>query len=112
MNTEITASRGAVEVKKEKLVNDIKTVVDDADKLLKEVANSAAEEFAGARTKFEAQMGEAKSRLHDARVTAANNACSAMNATQDYARQNPLKIIAVAAAGLIAVICLSRCSSK
>ncbi len=112
MNTEITASRGAVEVKKEKLVNDIKIVVDDANKLLKEVANSAAEEFADARTRFEAKLGDTKSRLHDARVTATSNACGAMKATQDYTRQNPVKVIAGVAAGLVAVFCLSRCSSK
>lgn len=112
MNTEIAGSRGAVEVKKEKLVSDIKAVVDDADQLLKEVANSAAEEFAGARTRFEAKMGEAKSRLHDARVTATSNACGAVNATQDYVRQNPLKFFAVIAAGLIAVLCLSCRSSR
>lgn len=109
MNTELNASDGTVEGKKERLVKDLKSVVTDADGLLKEVANSTAEEFAVARTKIEGKLGEARSRLDDARIAVTEKAKSAADATHEYVRENPWKALGVAAAaGLIIGFLLSR----
>lgn len=109
MTTELIASRGTVQGTKENLVKDLKSVVADADDLLKEVANSTAEEFAAARMKFEAKLGAAKSRLNDARIAVARKAGSAADATNEYVRENPWKVVVGAAAvGLITAFLLRR----
>ena len=109
MNTELNASHGTVEGKQEKLVKELKGVVPDADDLLKKVANSTAEEFAAALTKIEGKLGEARSRLDDARLAVMEKAKGAADATHVYVRENPWKALGVAAAaGLIIGFLLSR----
>lgn len=109
MNTELNASHGTVEGMKEKLVKDLKGVVADADDLLKDVVNSSAEEFAAARTKIEAKLREAKSRLDDARLAVTEKAKGAADATDEYVRENPWTALGVAvAAGFIIGFLLSR----
>lgn len=109
MNTTLIASHRTFEVKKEKLVKDLKGVVADADDLLKVVSSSTAEEFAAARTKIEGRLGEARSRLNDARIAVTEKARGAANVTDEYVRENPWKVIGVAAAaGLVISFLLNR----
>lgn len=109
MNTEMNAGHGAVEARKEKLVKDLKGVVGDADDLMREVASSTAGELAAARTKIEGKLDEAKSRLGDARIAVTEKARVAADATNEYVRENPWKILGVAAAaGLVIGFLLSR----
>jgi ElaB/YqjD/DUF883 family membrane-anchored ribosome-binding protein len=109
MTTQRTASHGIVEIRKEILVNDLKRVVSDADDLLQEVAHSTAEEFAVARAKVEAKLGEAKVRLDDARIAVTQKARVAADATQEYVKENPWTVVGVAAAAaLIAAFFLRR----
>lgn len=109
MNTELNASHGTVEGKKEALVKDLKSVAGDANDLLKEVASSTAEGFAAARTKIEGKLGEARSRLDNARIAVTEKARGAADATQEYVKENPWKVLGVAAAaGLIIGFLLSR----
>ena len=68
MTTELTASSGPAAGKSEKLVKDLKSVVVDADDLLKELAGSTAEGFAAARTKVEGRLSDARARLAEARI--------------------------------------------
>ena len=112
MTTELNANLGTIESKKDKLVTDLKGVVADADDLLKQVASSTTEEFVAARSRIEARLGEAISSLRVARIEATRKACHAADATHDYVRDNPWKILGIAATGLIAAFLLSRCSSK
>lgn len=112
MTTELNANLGTIESKKDKLVTDLKGVVADADDLLKQVASSTTEEFVAARSRIEARLGEAISSLRVARIEATRKACHAADATHDYVRDNPWKIIGVAAAGLLAAFLVSRCSAK
>ncbi|MBA3033678.1 MAG: DUF883 family protein [Gammaproteobacteria bacterium] len=109
MTTELIASHGTVQGSKENLVKDLKSVVGDADDLLKAAVNSTAEEFTTARTKIEAKLGAAKSRLNDARSAVAKKAGSAANATNEYVRENPWKVVVGAAAvGLITAFLIRR----
>lgn len=109
MTTELTISHRAVEARKQTLVKGLRSVVSDADDLLKEVAHATAEEFAVAGSKMEDKLNEARSRLHDARILATRKACSAADATQAYVKENPMTVIGVAAAaGLLAAFLLSR----
>lgn len=108
MNTKPYTSPGAIEIKKEILIRDIKGVVADADDLLKEVASSTADEFAAARMKVEERLGEARSRLDDARIAATEKARCTARATQKYVRENPIKSVGIAAAAIIIGFLLSR----
>lgn len=103
MNTELNASHGTVEGKKEKLVEDLKGVVGDADDL------TTAAELAAARTTIEGKLGEAKSRLDDARIAITEKARGAADTTQEYVRENPWKVLGVATAvGIIIGFLLSN----
>ncbi len=105
MTTELTAIEGT----KDKLVRDLRVVVADSDDLLKELANSSVDQFAAARTKVEARLGEARSRLDDARIALTGTAKDAADTTHEYIRENPWKVLGVAAAaGLVIGFVLSR----
>jgi len=109
MNTGPNSSRSAVAGRKDKLVTDLKGVVADADDLLKEMVDSSAEEFAAARTKIEGKLGDARSRLADARSAVTGKARVATDATFEYITENPWKVLGVASAtGVILGILLSR----
>ena len=102
MNTELNAKQGAVGDMRDTLVQDLKRLVGDADDLLKEVANAGVDEIAVARSRIDARVAEAKARLGDARTAAAERARGAADATNEYVRENPWRVLAVAAvAGLV-----------
>lgn len=109
MVTELTESHGTVEDMKDKLVRDLKSVGADVDDLLKEVANSTAEEFAAVRTKIEGRLGEVKSKLDHSRLAVSERARRSADATHEYVVENPWKVLGLAAAaGLIIGILVSR----
>lgn len=100
---------GGVEQMKDKLVKDLKSVGADADGLLKEVANSTAEEFAAVRTKIEDKLGEAKSRLDSSRQAVSEKARRSADATHEYITENPWKVLGLAAAvGIIVGLLVRR----
>lgn len=109
MTTELIASEGSVRASRETLVRDLKRVVTDADDLVKQVASSSANEFATRRAGIEARLAEARSRINDLRVSAAESACKAADAANDYIRKNPWKAIGCGAvAGVIVAFLISR----
>lgn len=109
MNIALFEHRGAIEVKKDRLVKDLKAVVADTDDLLQQVVNSSAEEFAATRTRIEGQLRDARSRLDAARTAVAKKASVAADATQEYVRENPWKAFGIpAVAALIVFLLLSR----
>lgn len=109
MNTELNAGRGNVQGKKEALVEDIKSVVVDADGLLKEMTGAGAEKFTEARTKIEGRLHEAKSRLGNARLVVSQRARHVAGATNDYVKENPWRVLGIAAAaGFITGFLISR----
>lgn len=109
MNIALFETRGAVEVKKDKLVTDLKGVVVDTDELLQQVISSSAEEFVAARARIEGQLRDARSRLDAARIAVTRTACHAADATQEYARENPWKAFGIPAiAGIIVFLLVSR----
>jgi hypothetical protein len=74
MHIALYRRRGTVEYKKDRLMNDLKGVAADADDLLAAVADSTAEEFAGARARIEERLDEARARLADARIAVSQGA--------------------------------------
>lgn len=109
MTTELMTSQGSVQGSKDALVSDLKRVVGDADDLLKEMSSASAEEFSAARARIEAKLSQARSRINEARIEAAQRARYAADATNQYVRENPWKVAGVGVvAGLIAAFLISR----
>lgn len=109
MNTELTASQASIERKRERLVRDLKSVVADADTLLKDVTNSGSEELAAALSKVEGSLGAVRSRLVDRGRRLTEKAKDAAGSTDQYVKENPWKAMGVAAAaGLVCSYLLRR----
>jgi ElaB/YqjD/DUF883 family membrane-anchored ribosome-binding protein len=109
MTTELTAKPGSIEGTRNKLVKDLRGVVDDADHLLKEVANSTVAEFSAARSSISARLADARYRLDEARAAMTDRARVVANVTQEYVQENPWKVLGVTAvAALLVGVLLSR----
>ena len=83
-----------------KLVEDLKTVVADAEELLKASASQIGERIAAARAKAEESLKAAKDRLcqEEVAVMAMAKTKAAAKATDDYVRTNPWKALGITAA--------------
>lgn len=91
------------------LAADLKRIVSDSDELLREIAGSTAAEFANTRGKVKAQLGAARARIDEARMHAAEKVYHAADETQLYIRENPWKVIGLAALiGVVAALLLHR----
>jgi len=100
---------GTVEGSKQALVKDLKNVVGDAGNLVNNAAAATADEFAQARTKLEARLDQAKTRLIDASHAVSDKAKCTADATDQFVRDNPWKVLGVAAAaGIVIGAILSR----
>jgi len=109
MTTETISNQGTVEGSKQALVRDLKNVAGDANTLINNVATATSDELVMARTKLEAGLAQAKTRLHDASVALTDKARCSADATDEYVRNNPWKVLGVAAAaGVIIGAILSR----
>ena len=98
-----------VEGSKQAVVTDLKNAVGDAGNLVNSAAAATADEFARARTKLDDRLDQAKSRLIDAGQTVSDKARYTADATDQFVRDNPWKVLGVAAAaGLVIGAMLSR----
>jgi ElaB/YqjD/DUF883 family membrane-anchored ribosome-binding protein len=95
--------RGSVDSSKQALVMDLKDAVGDADRLLTNVVDASADEIALARRKLESRLADARSVLMDASRVVSDRAKYAADATDAYVRDNPWKMLGVAAAAGIVI---------
>jgi ElaB/YqjD/DUF883 family membrane-anchored ribosome-binding protein len=90
------------ETSKDKLVTDLKTLVGDAEELLKATASQAGEKVAEARQKIEQSLIEGKKALADAEKTLIKKSKECAEIADDYVRENPWSAVGIAAAiGLV-----------
>jgi ElaB/YqjD/DUF883 family membrane-anchored ribosome-binding protein len=115
MNTDSRALRNAVnenvdmdrwqagaESYKDKMLSELKTIVGDAERLLKHAAESSSEGFATVRSQFDRQVGRTRDQLDKATRAVNRNAQRSTAAARGYVRENPLRSVGVAtAAGVI-----------
>jgi ElaB/YqjD/DUF883 family membrane-anchored ribosome-binding protein len=100
---------GQVSSQKDKLVDDIKAVMADAQELLNKARTSGAEGYSVIRTELEDRLAESIVRLQEVQEELKARARSAAKATDIYVHENPWKSIGyVAAAGLIVGLLFSR----
>jgi ElaB/YqjD/DUF883 family membrane-anchored ribosome-binding protein len=84
-------------VTKEKLIADIKVVIQDCEEILKVTASQAGEKVAELRTQISRRLIEAKGRLSELEGTAIAKTKEAARAADEYVHENPWKAVGVAA---------------
>jgi ElaB/YqjD/DUF883 family membrane-anchored ribosome-binding protein len=111
-----TAARGNSDGKssgydrsKDKLLLDLKTVVADAEQLIREATDASADTFATLRGTFDGKVREATARLGRVRSTAVAGAQRANDSARVYVSANPWKSAGLlAATGVILGYALAR----
>ena len=93
---------------RERLVCGLKSLVSDAEELLKATANQAGETIAVARQKIEQSLVEGKKAIADAEVTLVKKSKECAEIADDYVRENPWGAVGIAAALGLAVGLLIR----
>ena len=108
MTNGITTTFGAAEGNKQALVRDLKSAVGDADRLLSNAVALTADEITLARTKLEARLAQVKTLLVETGMAVSDRARHTADATDAYVRDNPWKMLAVAAAAGIVIGAILR----
>ena len=96
-------------VSKDKLVQDFRAVVADAEELLKATASQAGEKVAMARERIQDSLHQAKVKLAEAEDIIVQRSKQAARATDDYVRENPWQAVGAAAGvGLVIGLLIGR----
>ena len=82
---------------KQKFVSDMKSVVADAEEILRATAGVAGEKMANLRERVGERLRDAKLRIADAEALLVDKTKAAARATDDYVNQNPWQAVGVAA---------------
>ncbi|MBI4189815.1 MAG: DUF883 domain-containing protein [Betaproteobacteria bacterium] len=102
MNTETTAT-------KDKLVQDFRIVVADAEELLKATASQAGEKVTAARERIQDSLHKAKVKLAEAEDVVVLKTKQAARVTDEYVHENPWRAVGIAAGvGLIVGLLIGR----
>jgi ElaB/YqjD/DUF883 family membrane-anchored ribosome-binding protein len=88
---------GELKRTKGKMVDDFRTIVEDADDLLRATAKVSGEGFNMTRAKFEEKIKTAKASLAEAEQIVVDKAKQTAAATDDYVKGNPWTAVGVAA---------------
>ena len=96
-------------VNREKLVQDMRVVISDAEELLRATANQAGERIGVARERIQDSLHQAKVKLAEAEAVLLERAKQATRYTEEYVSENPWRAIGAAAAvGIVLGLILSR----
>jgi len=103
MNTE------ASDVSTDKLVEDLKVVMRDAEALIKATSTQTGEKIQEVRARAEESLRQARTRLNALEDEALQRARQMADATETYVRENPWQSVGIAAGvGLLVGLLLSR----
>ncbi len=106
MNSEVTSNH---QVTTDQLVADLKTVMRDAEALLKATSTQTGERIQEVRARAEQSLQQARTRLNELEEEARRRAQEMANATEAYVRDNPWQSVGIAAGvGLLLGLLLSR----
>ena len=98
-----------MEATREKLVSDLKVLIDDAEELLKATANQAGEKVATVRQRIEQSLHEGKRSLAEAEDVLLDTGKEAAKAADIYVRENPWNAVGIAAGiGLVLGLLIRR----
>lgn len=94
---------------RERLVDDLKMVIKDAEDLLKNTRQQAGEGYQAARARFESTLGSARTSLSSLEENLTETAREAMDTADKYVQSHPWQSVgAGAVAGLIVGLLLGR----
>ncbi|MET0498903.1 MAG: DUF883 family protein [Steroidobacteraceae bacterium] len=97
------------EVNTDKLIEDLKVVIRDAEALIKATSAQTGEKIQEVRAKAEESLRQAKVRLTAAEAEALKQVREVADATEEYVRENPWQSIGIAAGvGLLIGVLISR----
>ena len=111
MSAESIATRqlNTMSGQKDKLVDDIKGMLADAEDMLKKAKASGAEGFSAARVELEDRLANSIVRLQEVQEEVKMRGRQAARVTEEYVQDNPWKSMGyVAVAGLIIGVLLTR----
>ena len=112
MNAGTHSIRGAAKQlngQKDKLLADVRTVVEDAEKLLRKAKSTGVERYDAVRAELEDRLSDTIVRLQEVQEELTTRARHAARATDVYVHENPWKSMGVvAAAGIIIALLFSR----
>jgi ElaB/YqjD/DUF883 family membrane-anchored ribosome-binding protein len=98
MKTKMVVSKESnMEVSKEKLMEDLRLVVSDAEELLRATANQAGEGAAAVRARIQENLLTVKESLADAEAAVIERTRQAAKVADQYVHDNPWKAIGIAA---------------
>ena len=96
-------------VTKEKLAQDLKIVISDAEELLRATASLAGEKATAARDKIQDSLRNAKVKLAEVEDILIDQGKQAARATDEYVHDHPWRAVGIAAGvGLIIGMLISR----
>ena len=82
---------------KDKIVDDLKSLISDAEELLKLTADQQGGKLDDLRARINGRVAVAKDRLADAEAAIVDSGKKAVRATDDYVHENPWQSVGVAA---------------
>ena len=88
---------------REKLLDDVNTVIADSEQLLKTMASAGAEKAQSLRADLVRKLEIARERLDEIEDMALERTRAAVKQTDEYVRENPWQSIAIAA-GIAAIV--------
>lgn len=98
-----------VDVTTDQLVADLKTVMEDAEALLKATSTLTGEKIQQVRERAEESLRQAKARLSEVEEEAMRRAREVADAADEYVRENPWQAVGIAAGiGLVVGLLLAR----
>ena len=97
------------DVSTDRLVADLKTVMEDAEALLKATSSLTGEKIQEVRARAEESLRQAKVRLTEVEQEAMRRAKEIAEATDEYVHENPWQSVGIAAGvGLVLGLLLAR----
>lgn len=94
---------------REKLMTDLRTVIADAEEVLRVTAGDAGAGAAELRVRMQERLAQAKVRLHDLQDAAVARAKAAGHAADDYVHDHPWQAVALGAGvGLVVGLLIGR----
>ncbi|RZI41824.1 DUF883 domain-containing protein [Herbaspirillum sp. HC18] len=94
---------------RDRLLEDLRLVVKDAEDLLRTTGQQVDEGYRTARARFESTLSGAKSSLSSLEGRVSSGARDALDTTQEYVQENPWQAVAIGAgAGLLIGLLIGR----
>lgn len=94
---------------KDKLLSDLRQVIDDAEELLRVTADQAGDSVTEVRQRIQGRLRTAQAELSDLQGTALHQVKAAQDATDEFVHQNPWLSVGIGAAvGLVAGLMMAR----